>query len=238
MNELHLFAGAGGGILGSVLLGHKIVGAVEWEDYPCQVLDRRQRDGLLPKFPIWNMDIGEFNARIAPLYGGVVDIISGGFPCQPYSSASAGYGKGELDERNMWPQTMECIRVIRPRFAFLENVADLCAKGYIRRIFGDLAEAGYDAQWIVLGADDCGAPHIRKRLWILAYSHNQGELLRILNAKVEMRPTLYGDVWASKPDESGMDDGMAHRMVRFKAIGNAQVPIVAATAWKILSGLK
>jgi len=169
MKELSLFTGAGGGLLGSILLGWKTIGAVEIEEYPCRVLEQRQKDGCLEPFPIWQMDIREFNARIAPMYRGVATLISAGFPCQPFSVA--GQQRGEQDERNMWPHTIECLRIVRPRFAFLENVPGLLANAYIRRIYGDLAEAGYNARWCVLGADDVGAPHRRKRWWVLAESN-------------------------------------------------------------------
>jgi len=170
MNELSLFTGAGGGLLGSILLGWTTIGAVEYEEYPCKVLEARQRDGILDAFPIWNMDIREFNQRVAEKYRGVAEIITAGFPCQPFSVA--GQRKGEQDKRNMWPYTIECLRIIQPRYAYLENVPGLLATGYIRRIYGDLAEAGYNARWCVLGADDVGAPHRRKRWWLLANSVN------------------------------------------------------------------
>jgi DNA (cytosine-5)-methyltransferase 1 len=78
MNELHLFAGAGGGILGGILLGHTTVCAVEIEPYPRKVLLQRQRDGILPKFPIWD-DVCTFDGKP---WRGSVDVICGGFPCQ------------------------------------------------------------------------------------------------------------------------------------------------------------
>jgi DNA (cytosine-5)-methyltransferase 1 len=78
MNELHLFAGAGGGILGGILLGHTTVCAVEIEPYPRRVLLQRQRDGILPKFPIWD-DVTTFDGTP---WRGTVDVICGGFPCQ------------------------------------------------------------------------------------------------------------------------------------------------------------
>lgn len=120
MRELSLFTGAGGGLLGTKLLGWQCIGAVEWEDYPVKVLEARQKDGYLDQFPIWHMDIREFNRRIAPKYRGVAEVISAGFPCQPFSTAGKQLGKD--DPRNMWPATIECIRTIRPKWAFLENV--------------------------------------------------------------------------------------------------------------------
>lgn len=86
MNELALFAGAGGGILGGHLLGWRTICAVEWEPYPASVLCARQNDGILPPFPIWD-DIQTFDGRP---WKGIVDVVSGGFPCQDISAAGGG----------------------------------------------------------------------------------------------------------------------------------------------------
>jgi DNA (cytosine-5)-methyltransferase 1 len=240
LNELSLFTGAGGGLLGSILLGWKTIGAVEIEKYPCKVLEARQRDGMLDPFPIWNMDIREFNERIAPEYKEMVDVITAGFPCQPFSVA--GQRKAEQDKRNMWPHTIQCISIVRPRYAFLENVPGLLATSYIRRIYGDLAEAGYDARWCVRGADDVGAPHRRKRWWCVAYPTSK----RLEGAK------LFGEInqngmhlntqpckfswWKAEPSIKRVVDGVAPWMDRLKAIGNGQVPECMAKAFQILSG--
>lgn len=171
MRVLHLFAGAGGGLLADLLLGHRIVGAVEIEDFPQRVLAQRQKDGLLPEFPIFG-DIRAFNAEYAEQYRGVADCVAGGFPCQPFSVA--GKRASHADERNLWPETLRTIRLVRPRRVFLENVPGLLsARGpdggrYFASILGDLAEAGYVGRYGVLGADDAGAPHRRKRLWVVA----------------------------------------------------------------------
>ena len=86
MNELALFAGAGGGILGGKLLGWRTVCAVEWEQYPASVLCARQNDGFLPPFPIWD-DVQTFDGKP---WRGIVDVVSGGFPCQDISVAGGG----------------------------------------------------------------------------------------------------------------------------------------------------
>lgn len=181
MNELSLFSGAGGGLLATKhLLGWNCVGYVEWDDYCCKVLEQRIKDGYLDDSPIWNFDIRIFNCFFAQQYKGVVDVVTAGFPCQPFSVA--GKQQGEADERNMWPATIECVRIVGPRYVFLENVPGLrCSRrkkdntekkeaSYFGRILSDLAEAGYHARWCVLGADDVGAPHKRKRLWVVGYS--------------------------------------------------------------------
>ena len=171
MNELSLFTGAGGGALGSLLLGWRTIGYVEWDNYCQQVIRRRIEDGILHNAPIFG-DIRAFiGDGYAERYRGMVDVITAGFPCQPFSTA--GKRAGEDDPRNMWPATIECIRVVRPRFALLENVPGLLSSGYFGTILGDLAESGYDARWRILSAAEVGAPHKRDRLWIVATDANR-----------------------------------------------------------------
>jgi len=164
MNELALFAGAGGGILGGILSGFRTVCAVEIDPFCREVLLRRQLDGCLPKFPIWD-DIRTFDGRP---WRGKIDVITAGFPCQPFSVA--GKGQAENDERNMWPDTVRILREIRPRYALLENVPGLLAHEYIHTIFGQISESGYDAVWKVISAAEVGAPHKRDRLWIMGHA--------------------------------------------------------------------
>ena len=181
MNELSLFTGAGGGVLGSKILGWRTIGYVEYEKYCQEIIKQRIADGILDAAPIFG-DIRKFiSDGYAEQYHGIADLVTGGFPCQPFSVA--GKQAGENDPRNMWPKTIECIRIIRPRFAFLENVPGLLSLDYFGRVLGDLSEAGYHAKWIVLGADDVGANHRRKRLWILAYSNSSGDGRRIREAR-------------------------------------------------------
>ena len=160
MNELALFAGAGGGILGGHLLGWRTVCAVEWEPYPASILAARQNDGILPPFPIWD-DIQTFDGRP---WRGIVDVVSGGFPCQDISAA--GKGAGIDGERSgMWREMARVIYEVRPRFVFVENSPMLTSRG-LGTVLGDLASMGFDARWGVLGAADVGAPHQRDRIWI------------------------------------------------------------------------
>ncbi len=169
LTEMSLFTGAGGGVLASILLKHKIICYVERDPYCIKIIKARIADGIFDDAPIWD-DIKTF-------YGtpwcGFVDVISAGFPCQPFSIA--GNQEAENDERNCWPDTIRIIREVRPRFAFLENVPGLlsCNHGYFSTILGDLAEAGFDAEWGMLSAAALGAPHKRQRLWILATNTNQ-----------------------------------------------------------------
>ena len=264
MNELALFAGAGGGILGGHLLGWRTVAAVEIEDYPRRVLLQRQADGLLPRFPIWD-DIRTFDGKP---WAGKVDVVSGGFPCQDISAA--GKGDGLDGERSgMWREMARVVGEIRPEFVFVENSPMLTTRGGVR-VIGDLTEMGYDCKWTVMGAADVGANHQRDRMWILANSkrsrlegHRQvrkQEITRtrssgaLANTKdegnvwrkwlMEFAEEKYdhrrgqidgrGQWWEVEPRVDRVDHGIPVRVDRLKAIGNAQVPLCAATAWRIL----
>jgi len=277
MNELHLFAGTGGGILGGQLLGHTTVCAVEIEEYPRQVLLQRQRDGVLPKFPIWD-DVCTFDGKP---WRGTVDVICGGFPCQDISAAGKGTGIGGK-RSGLWKEYARIIDEIRPKFVFAENSPLLRRRG-LDVVLGDLSQLGYDAKWCVLGAWHVGAPHRRNRMWVLAsnlsvhatldrntdrnnelqereickgpdsdasrvcknvadanaerLSLSKSESVEIWpEDRTSQRPCVAGKGWwIAEPDVGRVANGMAHRVDRIKAIGNGQVPAVAATAWRILS---
>ena len=168
MNELALFSGAGGGILGGKLLGWRTVCAVEWEPYPASVLVARQNDGVLPPFPIWD-DVQTFDGRP---WRGIVDVVSGGFPCQDISIAGRGAGL-DGESSSMWYHMARVVSEVRPRFVFVENSPMLLYRG-IGRVLGDLSCLGYDSKWAVMGAADVGAPHQRDRIWIVANSRHRG----------------------------------------------------------------
>lgn len=169
LRELALFAGAGGGILGGALLGWRTVCAVELNPYCRSVLMQRQDDGHLPPFPIWD-DVCTFDGRP---WRGLVDVVSGGFPCQDISSA--GKRAGIDGERSgLWREMARIIGEVQPRCALIENSPNLRTRG-LGRVLQDLASLGYDARWGVFGADAVGAPHRRRRMWIVAHANNHRE---------------------------------------------------------------
>ncbi len=164
MNELALFAGAGGGILGGKLFGWRTICAVEWDAYAASVLVARQNDGCLEPFPIWD-DVQTFNGNP---WRGRVDVVSGGFPCTDISCAGKGAGiDGEAS--GMWRHMARIVGEVRPRFVFVENSPMLTLRG-LDRVLGDLSTLGFDARWGVVGAHHAGAPHKRERIWIVADS--------------------------------------------------------------------
>ena len=166
--SLHLFAGAGGGLLADLLDGITPVAAVEIEPFPRRILSLR-----FPSLAIWD-DVRTFradNPECADAFAWFranADrlVIAGGFPCQDISSA--GKGAGIDGERSgLWREFARIICEIRPRLVFVENSPMLTGRG-LGRVLGDLAALGYDAEWGVLGADEVGARHKRERIWITA----------------------------------------------------------------------
>jgi len=117
LRELALFAGAGGGILGGKLLGWRTVCAVELEPYPASVLIQRQNDGILPAFPVWD-NIRTFDGTP---WRGLVDVVSGGFPCQDISSAGKGAGI-EGTRSGLWKEMARIIHEVRPKCIFCPNM--------------------------------------------------------------------------------------------------------------------
>ncbi|VVN50890.1 hypothetical protein PS685_00414 [Pseudomonas fluorescens] len=305
MNELALFAGSGGGILGGHLLGWRTVCAVERDAYSAQVLAQRQNDGALPTFPIWS-DVCSFDGR--PWFG-LIDVVSGGFPCQDISVAGNGAGI-DGSRSGLWSEMARIICEVRPKKVYLENSPLLVGRG-LAVVLGDLAEMGYDAQWCIVSASDCGAPHQRDRIWLVAHNISERQPARGLHVgtaaaivepgtcaismgntdfhRMQWRVSEYSktEIWLAPltakgrsthvadsssehgerivasgtdtqersrpikrqigsrgdglrrwPAEPGMGrvaNGVAYRVDRIKALGNGQVPRVAATAFLVLT---
>lgn len=239
MRELSLFTGIGGGLLGTLLLGWEPVGYVEFNEYRQQVLAQRIRDGIFPNAPIFG-DVRTFISEgYAASYQGMVDVITAGFPCQPFSTA--GKQLGDNDPRNMWPATIECIRVVQPKYALLENVPGLITSGYFNTILGDLAESGYDAKWSCFSAKSLSGAIDRERLFIACSNKVNGEA-RVGNIKNRTQKILRENasecagLWLQAPSTSiGVGNGMADYVDRVEAIGDGQVPAVVKLAWEILT---
>lgn len=163
MNELALFAGFGGGILGGKLLGWRTVCAVEKDAGRARILAARQNDGLLPPFPIWS-DVETFDGYP---WRGRVDVVSSGSPCQGFSTAGAGLGLDDPRSRLI----LEILRItgeVQPRFVLLENSPVIRRKG-LALVIGRFADLGYACRWDTFTASGVGAWHQRKRLFLVAY---------------------------------------------------------------------
>ena len=129
------------------------------------------------------------------------------------------------------------IHEVQPRFVFVENSPMLTSRG-LGRVLGDLAQMGFDAKWGVLGAADVGANHQRDRIWIFATDSNVPQQQRRgISCGIQKENAKFSNAlwWKNQPTIHRMDDGVAARMDRLKAIGNGQVPLCATTAWRILS---
>ena len=167
--SLHLFAGAGGGILADILAGVQPVCAVELEPYPQRVLSHR-----FPGLPVWD-DVQTFradNPDCADAFAWMREhrdalVVAGGFPCQDISCAGKGGGVEGGERSGLWREFARILGEVRPRFAFVENSPFLAGRG-LGIVLGDLAALGYDARWQVLAAGDVGARHLRERIWIAA----------------------------------------------------------------------
>lgn len=258
LRELSLFTGAGGGLLGSLILGFRTVAAVEYDAYCQRLLCVRggyvadDNNGREPKpersqgsrgdgtggrhsFPVYP-DVRTFDGTA---WRGKVDIVTGGFPCQPHSQA--GKRLGGKDDRDLWPDTVRILRESGAPLGFFENVPGLLtsrdADGLpmFGRILGDLSEAGFDAEWCVLGADDVGAPHRRKRLWILAYSKSLNEPRPVGGGDSGWRPEAQaGDCrspwWVDPADVGDADEpgSQGHGGEHELPAAGGQVPSVGA----------
>src|SRR6185503_6648892 len=163
LNVLDLFSGIGGFSLGLERAGMHTVAFCEIETYCQQVLRSRW-----PGVPIYS-DVRELTAERLARDGIRADAICGGFPCQDISHA--GFGAGIDGERSgLWSEYARLIGELRPCFALMENVAALLDRG-IDVVLGDLSRIGYDAEWSVVSACSVGAPHVRRRVFIVAYPH-------------------------------------------------------------------
>jgi DNA (cytosine-5)-methyltransferase 1 len=173
VNVGSLFTGIGGIDLGLERAGMRIAWQCEVDPWCQRVLAKHW-----PSVPRYG-DIRSIDATAER-----VDVLAGGFPCQ--SSSYAGKRLGSADQRWLWPEFARLVRLLRPRFVLVENVPGLLAPirerdtgqvigpAPVAEVLGDLAACGYDAEWDSIGAVDVGAPHIRKRVWIVAYPRSDG----------------------------------------------------------------
>jgi len=166
MNHASLFSGIGGFDLAAEWMGWTNVFNCEWEEFPQRVLKHH--------FPNAKQ-YGDIKELDATAYAGRVDILTGGFPCQPYSLA--GKRKGKEDERHLWPEMLRVIRECAPRYVVGENVRGLVGWNggvVFEEVCADLEACGYSVQPFLLPAAAVGAPHRRDRVWFVAYRENIG----------------------------------------------------------------
>ena len=160
---ISLCSGYGGIERGMALAGlrHRTLAYVEIEAYAVANLGQKMSAGALAPAPVYT-DVATFPAHI---FRGAVSILTGGYPCQPFSAA--GKRLGEEDPRHLWPHIARAIDVIRPRRVFFENVDGHVSLG-LPEVLSDLERRGYKTAWGIFSAEECGAPHRRKRVFIMA----------------------------------------------------------------------
>ena len=250
LTGISLFSGAGGLDIAAKLAGIKTVCYVENDPYAQGVLMSRMRDGGLDAAPIFE-DVRTFRGTSLR---GSIDVVSGGFPCQDLSVAGKQAGIEAGARSGLWKEFARIIREVAPRFVCVENVPGLLFSG-MGRVLGDLAEMGFDAQWQVLSAAGVGAPHLRERVFIVAYS--QGQPRQQANSgndsdRKQREPwgkscrkswdEISSPSW--KMDESdvlGKINGVAYRLDRVRCTGNGVIPQCAKIVFdKIIemSGVK
>lgn len=226
-----LFAGIGGFDLGFERAGLQCAWQVEIDPYCQRVLAKHW-----PNVPRHD----EIKTFPPPEGDWSVDVICGGFPCQDISNAGKRAGI-DGDRSGLWSEMLRVIRVVRPRYVVVENVAALLGRG-MDRVLSDLAERGFDAEWEVLAASDFGAPHIRERAFILAYVDGEhggawgarrsfGSIPRLPISGFSRQPanavaTGIGH-WATEPELVRLVHGVPPAVDRLRGLGNAVVPQVA-----------
>jgi len=242
MNEQHrltfgsLFAGIGGFDLGLERAGLTCLWQVEIDEYATAILAEHWPH--VPRF----RDIRDCGAHnLTP-----VDLLVGGFPCQDISISNAYHPQGLDGPRSgLWHEFFRLICTLRPAYVLVENVAALLIRG-MGRLLGQLASIRYDAEWDVLPACAVGAPHQRKRLFLVAYPHTERRAA-VLRGDLSLRTDLYplwlppsetvDDVWhrlarleerLGEPSVRGSYDGVSRHLERqLGGYGNAVVPQLA-----------
>jgi site-specific DNA-cytosine methylase len=234
-------AGYGGIERGLDLAGveHRVVAYVEIEAFAIANLVNKMESGQLPPAPIYT-DIKTFPSEV---FRDRVDLITGGYPCQPFSAA--GQRRGTDDPRHLWPFIRRHIQTIRPVQCFFENVEGHISLG-LRTVISDLEEDGYRATWGIFSAREVGAPHQRKRVYILADTDSTSWQGGCLPSGVHEEHSIAyssgngvrdeaSQQWLPEPRLGRVVDGCAHRVDRLRLLGNGVVPQTAAKAYSTLT---
>ena len=248
MTHLSLFSGIGGLDIAAEWAGFETVGQCEWADYPTKVLEKHWPD--VPRWrDIHTLTKEDFYERTGLR---TVDLISGGFPCQPFSVA--GKRRGKEDDRYLWPEMLRVIQELRPAWVVGENVAGLVSMA-LDQVLSDLESVGYTCQTFIIPACAVDAPHRRDRCAIVAYANSGRRLHRSVCEQTEKsgQSTQFESCkysshvsntackrlekqtgskkqhtkcgwWETEPNVDRVADGIPSRVDRLKCLGNAVVP--------------
>jgi DNA (cytosine-5)-methyltransferase 1 len=225
LTHLSLFSGIGGIDIAAEWAGFTTIGQCEFADYPYKVLQKHWPD--VPKWrDIRDLTGGDFYEQTGHK---TVDIISGGFPCQPFSVA--GKQKGKRDDRYLWPEMLRVITEIEPTWVIGENVSGII-KIAGKTVCEDLERAGYTVTVFDFEAAAVGAPHRRERVFFVGYTDKQRlqgrerkELPKRTGKRAAWKSSCTGaEQWEFEPDVGRVANGIPHRVDRLKCLGNAVVP--------------
>ena len=213
---------------------------MEIEAFAIANLVAKMEEGRLVPAPVWT------NLKTLPVdcFRGRVDILTGGYPCQPFSAA--GKRAGADDPRHLWPYIKEIIGAVRPLQCFFENVEGHISLG-LREVIEDLEGLGYQTTFGIFSASEVGAPHQRKRVFILAYTTGIG--VQGHGSGGQQEPHAHGQEklsvcegerpgptdWLPEPNVGRVVDGCSDRVDRIRLLGNGVVPQTAAKAWLVLN---
>ena len=226
--HLSLFSGIGGLDLAAEWAGLRTVGQCEWADYPQAILQKHWPD--VPKWrDIRTLTKESFYERTGL---GTVDVVSGGFPCQPFSVA--GKQKGKEDDRYLWPEMLRIIRELTPRWVVGENVPGILRIA-AADIVKDLEREGYHVVVFDFEAAAVGALHRRERVAFVAYAEElrvEGRSCEQILRRAELSTSAvrcrgghsFWDNWKAEPDVGRVAHGVPNRVDRLKCLGNAVVP--------------
>ncbi len=205
LKVLDLFSGIGGFSLGLERTGgFETAAFCEIEKYPQEVLRKN-----FPGVPIYD-DIKTLTTERLVRDGiDRIDVITGGYPCQPFSVA--GKQKGEADDRHLWPSMLEIIAQVRPTWVICENVSGHIALG-LDQVLLDLENEGYSSRTFIVPACSVNAPHRRDRLWIVAYSDSTG--LKQSNETLEGGSSKQSDSGSIQPGENALADSVSSERER------------------------
>lgn len=229
MTHLSLFSGIGGLDLAAEWAGFQTIGQCEWADYPTKVLEKHW-----PDVPRWR-DIQSLTWESFYERTGLrtVELISGGFPCQPFSCA--GKRRGKDDDRYLWPEMLRVIKELRPTWVVGENVANIINMA-LDTVLSDLEGQGYQTRTFIIPACAVDAQHRRDRVAIVAHFESNGLQGKWTAGEQERRTRpkkrklkgrceiLNKRRWGTEPRVGRVVHGVPNRMDRIKCLGNAVVP--------------
>lgn len=228
-----LFSGGGLGDFGFMAAGMDIAWQCEIDEYCQKILELRYPESTKYR------DIKTLKGdELEP-----VDIITGGFPCQPHSTI--GHRKGADDERDLWPEMLRVIETVEPRWIVGENVSGITGT-ILDKVLSDLEAIGYETGTLIFSAHSLGAPHLRERLWIVANAKSdkqngiQGETISLnveRYSRLEFKCNAMASwrhFWASEPTVGRVANGIADRVHRLKMLGNGQVPACTYVIGKMI----